>query len=147
MAPTIVPVEEGERLQFAEWQVLIKLSGADTDGAMSVLETVHDPGEGASPHIHSRESEMFFVLEGEVTFRVGGDLITLQRGGLVFGPAHTAHGFEVGSAGGRLLHVFIPSGTANSTIEDYFRELHRADPDTPFAEVRRRHGMETIESA
>lgn len=147
MAPTVVPVGGGERLRFADWEVLIKLSAADTDQSMSVLETAHDAGEGASPHIHTRESEMFFVLDGEVTFQVGDDRVTLEQGGLVFGPAGTAHGFEVGSAGGRLLHVFVPSGTANSTIENYFRELHRADPGASFVEVRARHGMETIETA
>jgi len=144
MPPTIVPADGGERLRFPDWQVLIKLSGVDTGGSMTVLETVHDPGEGASPHIHTRENEMFFVLDGEVTFQVGDDRTTLERGSLVFGPVGTAHGFEVGSAGGRLLHVFVPSGTAHSTIENYFRELHSADAGVSFVEIRERHGMETI---
>jgi len=144
MPPTIVPVDSGERLQFADWQVLIKLSGADTGNSMSVLETVHDPGEGASPHIHTREHEMFFVLDGEVTFQVGDDKTTLARGSVVFGPTGIAHGFEVGSAGGRLLHVFVPSGRADSTIENYFRDLHTMDTETSFDDLRARHGMETI---
>jgi quercetin dioxygenase-like cupin family protein len=144
MPPKIVAVDAGEMLRFPDWQVMIKLSGVDTGGSMVVLETEHDPGEGASPHIHTREDEMFFVLDGEVTFQVGDDRITLVRGGLVFGPVGTAHGFEVGSAGGRLLHVFLPARKAVSTIDEYFRQMHRADANVSIAEVRERHGMKTL---
>jgi quercetin dioxygenase-like cupin family protein len=144
MPGTIVPPGHGDLLEFPEWQVLIKLSAADTAGTMSVLETTHDPGDGASAHIHTLENEMFFVLDGEVTFQVGNERTTLERGSYVFGPAGTAHGFEVGPGGGRLLHVFVPSGTGRSTVEDYFRELHSADPGVSFVDLRERHGMETI---
>ncbi|MGA8351569.1 MAG: cupin domain-containing protein, partial [Isosphaeraceae bacterium] len=50
----------------------IKCSRNDTSGAYALLEAVVPPGAGPPPHIHSREDEAFFVLEGELQFYVEG---------------------------------------------------------------------------
>jgi hypothetical protein len=51
--PKIVPVPGGEVLEFTEWAAVIKLAADATNGTLTVIETRHDPGEGASTHIHS----------------------------------------------------------------------------------------------
>lgn len=43
----------------------------DTDGKYASFEAIVPPGGGPSPHVHSREAEGFYVLEGEITFSIG----------------------------------------------------------------------------
>jgi quercetin dioxygenase-like cupin family protein len=49
------------------------------------------PNNGPPPHIHSREDESFFVLEGEVEFQVGDEKITARSGTFIQGPRGIAH--------------------------------------------------------
>jgi mannose-6-phosphate isomerase-like protein (cupin superfamily) len=140
--PKIVPVTTGEVLEFSDWAAVIKIAADATDGTLTVIVTRHDPGEGASPHIHSRESETFVVMDGRVTFQVGDARYEVEPGGMVFGPPGMAHGFEVGPDGGRLLHLFVPSG-----MEGYFREMHAAEAAgirVDFVKIRQQYGMETM---
>lgn len=141
MEPKIVPVPGGEVLEFTEWAAVIKIAADATNGTLTVIETRHAPGEGASTHIHSRESETFVVMDGRVTFQVGDARYEVEAGGIVFGPPGKAHGFEVGADGGRLLHVFVPSG-----MEGYFRDMHVAEAtgSADFVKIRQQYGMETI---
>jgi len=44
---------------------------ADTDGKYAMWEAFVPPGSGPPPHVHSREEESFFILEGEITVRHG----------------------------------------------------------------------------
>ncbi len=140
VVPKIVAAGDGELLEFDDWAAVIKIAAEESDGTMTVLETRHDPGNDADAHTHSRESEIFFVLEGRVTFTVGDALHEVGPGATVFGPVGTAHGFEVGPNGGRLLHVFVPSG-----IEGYFREMHadKADGGADYIAIRRHYGVTT----
>lgn len=142
MEPKIVPAEGGEVLEFGDWAAVIKIAAEETDGTLTVLETRHDPGNGASAHIHSRESEIFLVMEGRVTFQVGDARHEMDPGGIVFGPMGTVHGFEVGPDGGRLLHVFVPSG-----MEGYFRDQHAANASggADYVAIRRQYGVTTTE--
>lgn len=50
----------------------VKLTAAQTNGALGVLETVVDPGGGAMPHAHGREEEAFYVISGDFDF-INGD--------------------------------------------------------------------------
>lgn len=141
MEPKIVPVATGEILDFSEWAAVIKVAADATDGTLTVIETRHDPGEGASTHIHSRESETFLVMDGRVTFQVGDERYEVEPGGIVFGPPGMAHGFEVGADGGRLLHLFAPSG-----MEGYFRDMHAAEAagiSVDYVKIRQQYGVET----
>ena len=47
-------------------------TGEDTDGKYSLWDAIVTPGGGLPPHVHSREEEGFYVLEGEITFTIGG---------------------------------------------------------------------------
>lgn len=140
MEAKVVAAGDGELLQFEDWASVVKIAAEESDGTVTVLETRHDAGEGANAHIHSRESEIFFVMEGRVTFQVGDASHEVDAGGIVFGPMGTAHGFEVGPEGGRLLHVFVPSG-----MEGYFRDMHSATAagDADYVAIRGQYGVTT----
>ena len=74
--------------------------------------------------MHHRESEWFYVLDGELTVWVGGQVVRAPAGSFVFGPQGTPHTFTVRSAGGaRFLLVTRPAG-----LEGFMRFLRRASP-------------------
>jgi mannose-6-phosphate isomerase-like protein (cupin superfamily) len=92
-----------------------------TRGTLSAFELVMESGEGPGLHVHSREHELWYVLEGEFRFLLGDDLVHQSAGGLAFGPRGTPHTFQnVGVGTGRLLVITAPSG-----LEDFFLEYDR----------------------
>ena len=58
----------------------------DTNQAFSLLEATLAPGNEPPPHVHSREDELFYVLEGEFDVYVGEEAFTMKTGECVFLP-------------------------------------------------------------
>ena len=99
----------------------VKLGTPESGGTLSVLELVMESGEGPGLHVHTREHEIWYVLEGEFRFLLGDDLVHQPTGGLAFGPRGIPHTFQNISAGtGRLLVITGPSG-----VEEFFLEYDR----------------------
>lgn len=69
-------------------------NGDETDGRYAMFEAVVFPGGGSPPHIHSREEESFFVLEGEITLQVGDDRIVARAGTFANMPVGSLHSFR-----------------------------------------------------
>ncbi|MEU7530503.1 cupin domain-containing protein [Saccharothrix sp. NPDC042600] len=114
--------EDVEELPAIGGAYRITLSGSDTGGRLAVVEMRLDAGAlGAAPHVHHSHEEDFVVLDGEITFDVGGSDLVVGAGGAVAVPRGSAHGFR--NAGGepaRCLMILTPAG-----YEDYFREVSR----------------------
>ncbi|WP_433787963.1 cupin domain-containing protein [Actinomycetospora sp. CA-101289] len=99
----------------------VKLDATGTGGTLSVFELVMESGEGPGVHVHRREHELWYVLEGEFRFLLGDELVHQPTGGLAFGPRGTPHTFQNTGAGtGRLLVVTAPSG-----LEEFFLAYDR----------------------
>jgi mannose-6-phosphate isomerase-like protein (cupin superfamily) len=99
----------------------VKLCAADSGGALSAFELVMESGEGPGLHVHSREHELWYVLEGKFRFLLGDALVRQPAGGLAFGPRGIPHTFQnIGAGTGRLLVITAPSG-----LEDFFLEYDR----------------------
>ena len=114
---------EGERLDVLGDRQTVKISGDETGGAFALIENVNPPGAGIPPHVHRREDEAFYVLEGRVEFTVEGEPHEVEAGGVVFLPRGTAHGFRVvGDRPARMLILLAPAG-----LERYFRRLAALD--------------------
>ena len=91
--------------------VAIKAHTRNTNGSMTVLEFVHPPKAGPALHIHFREDEVWYVLEGEYRFKAGDAMFRVSQGGMAFGPRGIPHGFQnIGDTPGRLLVITAPSG-------------------------------------
>ena len=62
-------------LELSTWYMGILLTNLvekkDTNGTFSLLEATLAPGNEPPPHVHSREDELFYVLEGEFDMYVG----------------------------------------------------------------------------
>jgi mannose-6-phosphate isomerase-like protein (cupin superfamily) len=63
---------EGKKLWVADELMAFKASGKDTGGAYALTDSVVPPGGGPPPHLHHREDEAFWVLEGELEVTAGG---------------------------------------------------------------------------
>ena len=107
----------GERLAWGEIEILVKASAAATGGAFTLFEE-REPVD-TPLHVHEREDELFFVLEGEHVFQVGEEEFQLGPGGLVFAPRGIPHAQRrVVPRTGRVLVMTVPGG-----LEGFFREL------------------------
>ena len=107
----ILGADEGEALWFNGGLGLIKATAAQTEGRYSAVEFRLPEGFASPIHVHSGDDEFFIVLDGEVRFRLGDDIVEGSAGSLVYGPRKVAHGFHVDSAEARLLLIFGPAGT------------------------------------
>ncbi|WP_405970462.1 cupin domain-containing protein [Streptomyces sp. NBC_00988] len=89
----------------------VKISAAQTGGAVGVLETSVPPGSGALPHAHGREEEVFYVLSGDFDFVNGDKIIQVGPGDLLFVPRGNRHGFtNTGDLPAKLLTFIMPGG-------------------------------------
>ncbi|MEY4198446.1 MAG: Quercetin 2,3-dioxygenase [Verrucomicrobiota bacterium] len=72
----------------------ILATGDQTGGAYALCEARVLPGGGPPPHIHHREDESFFVLEGEITFQLAGKKVVAKAGSFIQGPRGIPHAFK-----------------------------------------------------
>ncbi|AGA24611.1 cupin domain-containing protein [Singulisphaera acidiphila] len=95
------------------------LTGAQTGGAYAVLDFFVPPGSGSPPHVHRREDEAFYVIDGEFEFIVAGEPIRVTAGGFLFAHRDIPHNFtNVGSTPGRMIVTITPAG-----LEEFFAEV------------------------
>jgi len=69
-------------------------TGEETDGKYAMWEAIVPPGGGPPPHIHSREEESFYVLDGEITLTVEGEQIVASAGTFANLPVGSLHSFK-----------------------------------------------------
>src|SRR3954447_22195743 len=96
------------------------IDGEETDGGFSLLEHPMSPRALAAPlHIHTREDEYTFVLEGKVGALLGDDVLVAKPGDLVWKPRNQWHTFwNAGDEPARILEIIAPAG-----FEKFFDEL------------------------
>ena len=116
LKPVAVAQDEGEARWWFACLAVIKATAADTGGQMTIVEVTEPPGSEAPLHVHHREDEGFWVLEGDVTFQVGDTTIEAHAGDYAFGPRGIPHRYTVGSAGCRMLFICTPGGFEDMVI-------------------------------
>ena len=125
--------------------ISIKATGDDTGGACTVIETIVPPHAGPPPHVHHRESETFYVVEGEFEFQVGDQKTTATTGAFLFAPPDIPHQFRNASGRpGKLLIVCQPAGFENFIKE--FSTLPTNVPPDPaqMAAIGAKYGIEFL---
>ena len=110
LAPIALAPEEGEALWAFGFLATMKASSETTGGRVAVIEHLGSQGAGSPLHVHHREDEWFYVLDGELTFWVGGDVVNAPAGSFVYGPRDVPHTFIVASEQARFLLVTEPAG-------------------------------------
>jgi quercetin dioxygenase-like cupin family protein len=116
---------EGERLEGRHRVAWIK---AECRG-LRLLEFELGPDhEGPRAHFHQRHAHSFYVLEGELEFRVGGKTVRARSGTTVLVPSGVVHAFtNAGPASARFLDIH----TAGSRLVDWMRARERGEVVDP----------------
>ena len=113
-----VPAGSGPAYWGPGDQVRFILTGAQTGGAFFLAEVLVPPGGGPPPHIHEREDETFYLLQGTLTVRVGEQAFETSQGDCAHLPRGIVHSFRnTGKENARMLVTATPAG-----IEQYFEE-------------------------
>ena len=144
---TVFEAGEGTLLSARGSAMFFKATHASTNGAFSLMERTLPPGgRKPPPHIHTNCEEAFYVLDGEVEFRVGTEVVIGRRDSFVLVPGGVAHTFgNAGAAQARLLVIHAPA------MDAYFEELQtlwsKENPPSRDEELTlmQRHGMEPAE--
>jgi mannose-6-phosphate isomerase-like protein (cupin superfamily) len=146
------PTTRGKQYWFFGMLAEVKASAADTGGQYTLLEVTAPAGLQTPLHVHYREDEGFYVLDGTVTIEVGDQTVVLDPGQHAFGPRDVPHRFTVGPDGAHMIWVLTPGGF------DAFVDEVSVSADTPTvppasvmppadaAEIVLRHNMELLES-
>ena len=109
---------QGEALWWIGMLATIKATAEQTGGQYTLVEILAPEGFASPLHVHHREDEGFWILEGEMTFYVGDQTLKAQPGSFLFGPKEVPHAFRVDTGPARLLFVLSPGG-----FEDLVREM------------------------
>jgi quercetin dioxygenase-like cupin family protein len=98
-----------------------KVTAQSSGGSLTVEEWGLPPGAMIPSHTHSREDECNFVLEGELTCEVGGEIVVAPKGSYVLKPRNVPHAlYNAGPEPVRVLEILTPGG-----FEGYFDEYER----------------------
>lgn len=115
------PVQSGTTVSWLNSTYKILLTPQESDGHLGIFESVSAPNSGPPRHIHHKEDETFYILQGEVLFWVDGETFTKGPGDVAFVPRGKEHTFHVvGTEPARLLTMVTPGG-----FEGFFPKMAR----------------------
>lgn len=87
------------------------VTGEESGGAYFAMEALVPPGGGPPPHIHTREDETFYLIEGTIEFLLDDERVMAGPGDFVSVPRGTVHRFKnIGSDTARMILTFTPAG-------------------------------------
>jgi quercetin dioxygenase-like cupin family protein len=115
---TIKQAGEGRTIAVVGDVYRFLATGEDTSGRYALFEALVSPGGGPPPHVHSREEEGFYVLEGEISFFVGDKRLVANAGMFANMPVGTPHSFKNESGKpARMLISVAPAGLERMFFE------------------------------
>jgi mannose-6-phosphate isomerase-like protein (cupin superfamily) len=110
LTPAATRSGEGEARWWFANLAEIKLTAEQTGGLLSIIEITEPPNAASPLHVHHREDETFWLLDGDATFEVGDEIIHASAGDVLFGPRDVPHRYTVGESGCRMLFIMTPGG-------------------------------------
>lgn len=117
--PIVVPPGSDQQLNIAGAKTLHKIKSSATNGVFSVLEFITPPGKGVALHVHEREDELVYLLEGEIEVTLGDQKMKAVPGVMALLPRGIPHGFtNIGNKPSRMLDTILPG-----QFDNYFVEL------------------------
>lgn len=136
--------QEKEKQAFKTFALrqFVEVDSKTTNGAAAVLRVFVPAGEGAAPHVHSREDEVFEVVRGHYRFRHGEHEVDAPVGTIVFMPRGIPHLYRnIANEPGEHVLTLIPGG-----LENMFREVSSSNLELPrdidkYAEIALKYGV------
>ena len=92
--PTITKPGEGRTIAVVGDVYRFLATSDDTNGKYALWEAIVPSGGGPPPHVHSREEEGFYILEGEITFQIAEERVVATAGMFANMPVGTPHSFK-----------------------------------------------------
>jgi quercetin dioxygenase-like cupin family protein len=135
------------------WQgALFTIKGrrAETSGAIGLVEANFWEGMGTPLHVHHREDEAFYVLDGRIRFRLGEEDFVAGPGDFVFGPRERPHCFKVLEGGASALVLMTPAGLEHMFVEGGVPAVDPARPPSreydieQVKELARKYGFDVV---
>lgn len=142
--PKIIKGEEGVILNVLGDIQTHKLIGAETGSQIVEWVSNVEPGVGIPPHIHTKEDEIFRVIEGEVEIMVGGKTSILKAGDIAFAPRDVPHAWTVvGTKKAKMIASAFPAGI--ETMFEALAQLPAGPPDfAKVAEICAKQGIRFV---
>ena len=110
---------EGESYWVLGDLYTFKAVSEETEGKYALMELVIYPQDGTPPHIHSREAEAFYILEGKLEFQLDDRTVIATPGTFLHSPAGQLHRFtNTSSMPAKMLCWATPAG-----VERFFAEI------------------------
>ena len=140
----VVPPGEGRVWSMAPGRSsALKMLNQETEGSVMMFEEVAPAGTETSLHLHRDSDEIAYVLAGEITFEIGGEVTVGGPGTCAFMPRGLAHAWKnTGAETGRVLFLYTPGSAGGFFEEAAETGLLRADEQ--LAEAAGRHGWEIV---
>jgi quercetin dioxygenase-like cupin family protein len=121
--------------------IAVLVWGEDTAGRCGLVETVEERGAHSPRHLHLREDETLYVMEGSLSVWVAGEWVEARAGTAVFLPRGVEHAFLAETERARVLSFFAPAG-----FERFYGEMATAGPPDVerLVTTAARHGCEIV---
>ena len=127
----IIASSEGGLQEYLGLSLSWKIIGEQSLGSLALVEAVGSGGCEPPLHLHELADEFFYIVSGDMTFRVGEETKRIGDGGFVWIPRMTPHGFVIHTDKSRFLFGFVPAG-----LERMFTEIGTSVADSSSIEVR-----------
>ena len=118
------------------------VDAAETGGRFALMEYTAKPGNEPPPHLHEREDETLYILEGEIEAYQGDEVLRLAPGDCLFTPMGTAHSWYILTPNLRMLIMVAPPFS-----DRYFREMARPTDDMSLPSDQRTYAQSSPEHA
>lgn len=142
---------EGRSVWSLGGRFTVKADAAATDGRFALIESIATRATEPPIHIHHREDEAWYVIDGQMTFHVGDEELVATAGSFAFAPMGIPHAFTVDVEPTRVLVLAAPAGFEHFALElgieatgdDAPHDLSMPSPEVIGA-VSERYGIEVV---
>ena len=143
---TLLPFGRGRSIENSRWYMgnvmSFLVNGEQTDGAFSMTEYLSKPGNEPPAHVHDREDEFLYVLEGRIDAYIGKEVFSAGQNEGVYFPKFIPHTFRIITPELRMLIWMSPGG-----LEGYFREMSEPARALGFPEHQANYGEVDMDHA
>jgi mannose-6-phosphate isomerase-like protein (cupin superfamily) len=115
--PYLLRAGEGESVWSLGGRFTAKTTADVMQGRFSLVESLTFRSTEPPLHIHHREDEAWYILDGKMTFYVGDEVLEATAGCFAFAPRGIPHTFTVDAEPTRVLLLASPAGFENFTLE------------------------------
>ena len=115
--PYMLKTGEGESVWSLGGRFTMKVTEADSEGRFALVESLAFRTTEPPLHIHHDEDEAWFILDGQMTFYVGDEVLEAATGSFVFAPRGIPHTFTVDVEPTRVLVFASPAGFERFALE------------------------------